>query len=214
MQRISIAVFLAHVLAIHAAAQDTPPTTWGLEQLMQQRAQVKGGRASFVEIRKMPSVDTTTTSNGVLIYEAPDRLERQTMTPLAERAVVQGDRLTLEIETASGQRTRREFALNDIPGLRPFFAALRAMLAGDLAALQRSFKVTFNGDENDWRLKLIPREQSDRHVREILISGQALEILSIEVVERNGDSARTAINPEAPTPPAPPSTTPIPDAGS
>ena len=214
MQRIPIAVLVTLLLTTHAAAQETPPATWGLEQLMQQRAQVKGGRAGFVEIRKMPSVETTTTSNGVLIYEAPDRLERQTLTPLAERAVVQGDRLTLEIETASGQRTRREFALSDIPGLRPFFAALRAMLAGDLAALQRSFEVSFDGDENDWRLKLIPRERSDRHVREILVSGRALEILSIEVVERNGDSARTTINPEAPQPPAPPSTTPIPDAGS
>jgi outer membrane lipoprotein-sorting protein len=213
MQRIPIAV-LALLLTTLAAAQETPPATWGLEQLMQQRAQVKNGRASFVEIRKMLSAETTTTSNGVLIYEAPDRIERRTLKPLVERSVVQGDRLTLDMETASGQHTRREFALADIPGLRPFFTALRATLAGDLAALQRSFEVSFDGDENDWRLKLIPRERADRHVREILVSGRTLEILTIEVVEGNGDSSRTTLNPEAPEPPAPPPATPAPDAGN
>lgn len=206
MRSSSIAV-LALLLSAHAAAQETPPTPWNLEQLMRQRTQVKHERASFVETRKVPSVETTTTSNGVLIYEAPDRLERRTSTPPAERAVVQGERLTLEMESASGQRTRREFALSEIPGLRPFFAALRATLAGDLEALKRSFEASFNGDEYDWRLKLVPREASDRHVREIRISGRALEILTIEVVERNGDASRTTITPEAPA-------TPDPDGGS
>jgi outer membrane lipoprotein-sorting protein len=213
MQRIPIAV-LALLLTALAAAQETPPAVWSIEQLMQLRAQVKSGRAGFVEIRKMPSVETTATSNGVLIYEAPDRIERQTLKPLVERSVVQGDRLTLEIETAPGQHTRREFALADIPGLRPFFAALRATLAGDLAALRQNFEISFSGDENDWRLKLVPRERSDLHVREILISGRAAEILAIEVDERNGGSSRTLLNPEPTKPPAPASDAPAPSAGS
>jgi outer membrane lipoprotein-sorting protein len=188
----------------------TTPATWGLEQLMQQRTQVQTARASFVEVRKMPSMDSTTTTNGVLIYRAPDHLERHTSKPFPERVIIQADRLTIETDTASGQRTRREFALTDLPGPRPFFAALRATLSGNLDALRRDFVTTFDGNQDGWRLKLAPRARADQHVRDILISGRAMQVLSIDVRERSGDSAHTTMTPELSEPTPAPTENPAP----
>ncbi len=194
------------------AAPEPSATIWGLELLMQQRATVQSERVSYSEVRKMPSMESTTTSSGVLFYQAPDHLERQTSKPFPERAIIEGGKLTLEIETASGQMRRREFALKDLPGPRPFFIALRAVLSGDLAALRQNFETALEGDEAGWRLKLKPREPADRHIREIVVSGRALEILVIDVRERNGDSSRTTLLPESseiqPTPPVTPKAAP------
>jgi outer membrane lipoprotein-sorting protein len=211
----------ALLVALTAVAQPAPAPAWGLDQLMQQRAQVQSGRASYTEVRKVPSAEITTTSSGVLIYQAPHRLERQTAKPLPERAVVENGRLTLEFETETGQTSRREFALADLPGLSPFFTALRAVLAGDAAALHQGFQLLFEGDENAWRLKLTPRERAAQHVRDILMTGRGAEVLTLELRQKNGDSSRTTLTPEAvelkqPAPEIPPATAPAtaPAAGS
>jgi len=207
--RLALNVWLCVLVGLSPAstalADEAAPQAWNLEQLMQQRSHIKSERARFVEVRRTPSADLATTTEGVLIYEAPDRLERQTSTPFPQRAVVQGERMALDIETASGQHVRRDLALADVPGLRLFFAALRALLAGDLAALQQTFEIKFSGTESDWRLTLVPLAKADRHVRDIVITGRAAELLSMDVNERNGDSSRTTLTPEAPTPAAPPS---------
>ncbi len=205
---------LSFIASTAAAPETSTPTAtpapWGLEQLMQQRAQVQTGRVRFVEVRKMPSMDSTTATNGVLIYQAPDHLERQTSKPFPERVVVHADRLTIETDTASGQRTRREFALKDLPGPRPFFTALRATLSGDLDALRRDFVTTFDGNEDGWRLKLVPRARADQHVREILMSGKTIQILAIDVRERSGDSTHTTMTPELSEPEPSPAGIPAP----
>jgi len=184
---------------------------------MQQRALVQSERAQYAEVRKVPSADMVTTSSGVLVYLAPNRLERRTLKPLPERSVVENGRLTLEFETESGKTSRRELALADLPGLSPFFTALRAVLAGDAAALDQGFQVLFEGDENAWRLKLTPRAGAAKHVREILMTGRGAEVLTLEMWQKNGDSSRTTLTPETvemkPTAPQTPPAT-APGAGS
>lgn len=205
----------ALLASLTVVAQPTAPaTTWGFDQLMQQRAQVERARASYNEVRKVPSAELTTTSSGVLIYQAPNRLERQTPKPFPERTVIENGRMTLEIETESGQISRREFALADLPGLSPFFTALRAVLAGDTTVLRESFHVLFDGDETAWRLTLTPRSSGAQHLRDIRMNGRGAEVLAIEMRQKNGDSSRTILTPEtvelkprAPeTPPAPAAT--------
>jgi outer membrane lipoprotein-sorting protein len=196
------------VLAAAIARAEEPPA-FGLEQLMQNLAQVKSGRARFTEVRRMPTLDLTTQATGVLSFEAPDRLERQVLTPNAERSVVQGESLTLELEIEPGKRTRRELPLKELAALRPYFVALRATLAGDLDTLQRGFQVSFTGTEDAWRLKLVPRDpQFAQRVKEIAMSGRAANLLSIAVREKSGDSTETTLIPESP--PTAPAETPTP----
>jgi outer membrane lipoprotein-sorting protein len=199
---------LAALLATAALAQEDP-AAWGLEPLMRELAQVKSARARFSEVRKIPSLDMTSHSSGTLAFTAPDRLERRTLKPGEQRSVVEGERLVLEVEIEPGRRTRREFALTELPTLRPFFLALRATLAGDLDTLRSHFSVSLNGTETDWRLRLLPNEAAlGNRIREIALNGRGNQVLGIFVQERNGDSTRTALTPEGPDPAAPAAETP------
>jgi outer membrane lipoprotein-sorting protein len=183
---------LTLLLALPGAAQE-----WGFEELMRQRAQVQSARAKFTEVRKVPSADSTTKSSGVLIYRAPDHLERQTTMPYEETAIVKNDRITLEFEVTQGVVSRREFALAQVPGMRPFFVALRALLAGDAETLQRTFRVEMQGTAAEWKMKLVPREGADQPVRDMQVAGRGDEIRSIELRQKNGDTLRTTLTPQS-----------------
>lgn len=199
----AFAAVLAALLATAALAQEEPPA-WSLETLMRDLALVKSGRAHFTEVRKTPSIDMTSHASGTLAYTAPDRLERQTLKPGEQRSLVEGDRLVLEVEIEPGRRTRREFALTELPTLRPFFLALRATLAGDLETLRANFGVNLTGTRTDWRLRLVPREAAlGTRISEIRLGGRGDQVLSISVQERNGDSTHTTLTPVGPEPAGP-----------
>lgn len=160
---------------------------------MHQRAQVQTGRATFVETRKMSG--QTRRSNGVLTYNAPDRLERETLQPFPERVVVQNERMTMEFETGPGQVSSREFALARVPAMRPFFVAMRSLLSGDVETLQRTFEITTDGNDAAWKIKLVPRERADKQTREILFSGRGKDLYTVELHHKNGDSSQTQLTP-------------------
>lgn len=172
------------------------PEPWSLERLMQQRAQVERERVAFAETRKIPAADTVIKSKGALLYQAPDRLERETWLPSKERTVIEGERVTLETEVSDNQTSQHQFTLSDLPGLRPFFVALRAMLGGKLEILQRDFSVTLEGKETAWRVRLVPRDRNDQYLRDIVLRGRGRDILAIDMRQKNGDSAHTALTPQ------------------
>jgi len=183
---------LTLLLSLAASAQE-----WGFDELMRQRAQVQSARAKFTELRRVPAANSSEKSSGVLIYRAPDHLERQTTMPYQETAVVKNDRITLEFEVTQGVMSRREFALAQVPGMRPFFVALRALLAGDAETLQQAFRVEMLGTAAEWKMKLLPRDGADQPVRDIQVAGRGDEILNIELRQKNGDTLRTTLIPES-----------------
>ena len=183
---------LSLLLPVPVGAQE-----WGLDELMRQRAQVQSARAKFTEVRQVPSASFSEKLSGVLIYRAPDHLERQTLMPYQETAVVKNDRITLEFEVAQGVMSSREFALAQVPGMRPFFVALRALLAGDTEILQRAFRAEMQGTADSWKIKLMPRDGADQPVRDIQVAGRGNEILNIELRQKNGDILRTTLIPES-----------------
>jgi hypothetical protein len=128
---------------------------------------------------------------------------------------VQQDRLILETGTSPGKRVRREIALADIPAARAFFVALRAALSGDLDTLRREFKLTFDGNEDGWRMALRPNDRNAQQVREIVISGKGSDILVTEVDEQSGDSTQIIMVPiKDAAPDAPPVPQNTPSTGS
>jgi hypothetical protein len=183
---------LTLLLSLAASAQE-----WTLDELMRQRAQVQSGRAKFTELRQTAGSNSSDKATGVLIYRAPDHLERQTLTPYQETAVVKNDRITLEFEVTQGVMSRREFALAQVPGMRPFFIALRALMAGDAEALQRAFRVEMQGTAADWKMKLLPRDGADQPVRDIQVVGRNDEIRGVDLRQKNGDIMRTTLIPES-----------------
>lgn len=171
------AVLLAPLLC---HAQD-----WGVGDLMQRLAQTRRSEARFIEHKYLKVLDRPLELTGRLLYVAPDRLEKRTLTPKPETLIVNGDSLTIH---EAGRPKPRRLRLQDHPALWGFVESIRATLAGDLAALERFYAWGLEGTSRDWQLALAPRVQAMRAVVKLIrIGGDDTGLRWIEVTEAQGD---------------------------
>jgi len=162
------------------------------DKLMSTLAQRKHGHVTFVEKKFLALLDRPVESSGELLYEAPDHLEKRTLTPRAETLVLEGG-------TVSAQRGRHHYVLDlkQYPQVVPFIESIRATLAGDRAALERVFKVDFSGSFEHWTLSLAPLDpQLGKTVKEIHIEGERDVIHSVDILETDGDRSVLTIGAE------------------
>ncbi|HXJ52950.1 MAG TPA: outer membrane lipoprotein carrier protein LolA [Burkholderiales bacterium] len=190
-----LAAALAHGVAA-AAEGAAEESAWNVARLMQELAKVKTSKGRFVERRYVGILTTPLESSGTLLYVAPDRLEKRTLSPRVESVLLEGEQLTLE----SGQpKRRRSIRLEDYPAVGVFVESIRSTLAGDLAALKRLFEIALEGDERKWRMVLKP---TDRNMQELLseirVGGSRGTIHSIEFIEPNGDRSTMTITRDTP----------------
>lgn len=165
------------VIAAGAGSSET------LQQVMGLLARRKQGEVAFTEKDYLSVLEGPLTSSGVLIHEAPDRLEKRTLKPRRESLVLQGSELTVR----RGRHTYR-LDLESYPQVAPYVEAVRATLAGNLAALEQVFHVTFTGNLAHWELGLVPSDRkAAREVRGIRIEGAQGDIRSVEIDKANGD---------------------------
>lgn len=172
---------LAFLLLAMVFAQETQ---WGIDALMHQLSQVKQKRARFVERKYLRVLSKPLELTGTLAYESPGRLEKVTETPKPERLLIEAERLTIE----GRSRRPRSFVLQEYPVLWGFVESFRATLNGDLAALQRFYRVELSGDAHAWQLTLAPKERKMAAViSAIRISGRGGRVHTVEVDEAQGD---------------------------
>jgi hypothetical protein len=157
----------------------------------------KDGRVEvpFREERLVQSIDRMLESTGRLIYEPPDTLIQQVEAPKQERAVVEGDRMS--VFDASGAEVAT-FDLAQRPALKALFDAVRALIQGDAGALRETFEVSVNARETEagagWGMTLKPTaEEVEYELSRILIDGTgrpgadaACEVATIDVRKRGG----------------------------
>ncbi len=127
-----------------------------LDRLMTAMAAVGERDHRFTETRTDPLLGAPIKSEGRLGWRAPDRVEKITETPAAERFVLEGTTVTL---TRPGDKPR-SLSINADPRLAPLVESLRAMLAGDRKGLERYFLLALTGDDTRWSVTLTPRYQS------------------------------------------------------
>jgi outer membrane lipoprotein-sorting protein len=170
---------------VYAQAQPARADGWGIDQLMQELAGTERASARFVEQRFLRVLESPLELTGKLVYRAPDRLEKHTLTPKPESMTIEGNRLV--IESTSSNR-RRVVGLQDYPVLWGFIESLRATLGGDLQTLERFYRVELDGRPDAWRLSLAPRDrQMSDYIRLITITGAGGWISKVEVHEAQGD---------------------------
>ena len=177
-----LAALLISMSAVGSAAQ---PGQAGitLEGLMSSLAQRKHGEVTFVETDYLTILDRPVKSSGVLVYRAPDHLEKRTLRPRKESLTLDGDEMTVQ----RGHRTYRA-QLSTYPQVAPFVDAVRDTLAGNESGLQRVFKVGLTGTMADWTLELRPLDEEVAHkVRQVQIAGQRDAIRSVEILQVDGD---------------------------
>lgn len=162
---------------------------WDIDQLMHGLAQSRAGHASFVEKKSIAILDKPVESSGELFYTAPDRLEKRTLKPRPESMVLERGTLTIE------QKGKRHvLPLQNYPEIAAFIESIRGTLAGDRAALERSYRLSLEGGEQGWTLELLPLADRMRKVVErIRIAGERHELRTIEIRQADGDSSLMTI---------------------
>ncbi len=181
----------AAALLLPSPAWATP--AWDIPALMALLAQHPAGRARFVETKQLALLDAPVRSSGTLSYEPPDRLEKHTLQPQAERLRVEGERVIVE----QGER-RRELRLQQYPEVRAMVEAIRGTLIGNQALLNAHYALRLTGAEQDWRLILTPRdERLARWVTQIVVNGQRGAVSSIETIQADGDRSLMTVQPES-----------------
>ena len=166
-----------------------------LEALMREMAALRQREEAFTEERVIPELDLPLPSQGVLRWQAPDRLEKHTTWPIEERLRVEGNRM---LYARPDRGIAREFGLDEQPEMRALVESIRATLAGDLAALRRHYEVAFEGaPQGAWRLVLTPLSLRLRAaVQRIVLTGRGPQIGLVET-EGGGGVTRMRIAPRA-----------------
>ena len=187
-------VLLAAILCGVVPTAMAAEAEWGVAQLMQDLGQVKRSQARFTERKYLKVLKQPLQSSGTLTYVAPDRLEKRTLKPKPEALIIDGK--TLTVETAQGKR--HMLKLQDYPVLWAFVESIRATLGGDVATLERFYKVELEGNPGRWQLFLAPRERSmSQVISQIRIGGAGARLELIEVQEAKGDRTVTKVIEEA-----------------
>ena len=150
------------------------------------------GHAPFTEVHEMAMLKEPLRSSGELFYDAPDRLEKRTLTPRAESLL-----LDHGILTAQRGPHRHVLELSAYPQVVPFVESIRATLAGDEAALERYFSIDFQGELAHWTLHLTPKDPALAHtVKDITIEGERDVLHSVVIRQSDGDRSLITIGPE------------------
>lgn len=187
-------LWLLLCIPVATASGQTPVAPWTLQQLMPALAAVKAVDATFREQKQLAILQQPLVTTGTLQYRAPAYVRKQTLQPHQETYEIDGDWLTIETPTEG----RRQLYLPGYPLPRAFAEAIRATLAGDLAALERYYQVQLQGQASAWTLRLQPAGQEmAEHVSAILIRGQDERVLSVETLETGGDRSLMTVEPQA-----------------
>lgn len=185
------------LLPAPAACLAAPPSQPGftLDQLMSVLAQRKHGEVRFAQTDYLALLDRPVKSSGLLVYDAPDHLEKRTLQPKKESLTLSGDELTVQ----RGRRTYR-MQLSAYPQVGSFVDAIRDTLAGNGKALEEVFKVQLTGTMESWELRLLPVDEAvARNVRGVHIAGARDEVRSVEIEQVDGD--RSVMTLQSPGPP-------------
>ncbi len=168
---------------------------WDLKTLMAALHQIKSSSATFVERKQLKFLMGQLQSTGTLRYEAPDRLEKITLTPTRETFSLNG-----EIVTGT-ERHGEPYTLSLMghPEIASLVEGIRSTLSGDLATLGQYYSIDFSGAQANWQLTLRPREPTvAARISTLVLSGRETQITTVGIQETDGDQSVMLITPDGP----------------
>ncbi len=139
---------------------------------------------AFREERHSELLTQAAVFEGRLIYDPESRSLKKAVTHPNAVSMTMNDQ-TLIIETSEG---RRRFSLRTRPALRAIMAGFRALVEGDVDALESHFESTYEQQADEWRLVLTPRaKRLAKRMKSMTIIGRNSRIDSIATLMNNGD---------------------------
>jgi outer membrane lipoprotein-sorting protein len=170
-----------------AAAQEP----WDLPQLMASLRQVRSASGQFTERKTMHLLTQPLMASGRLVYVAPNHIEKMTLSPIPERLVMDGDRVTI---VSGPNNETHSFSVADYPQIGGLIEGIRATLAGDLPTLERIYTTRLGGTPASWDLQLVPRDSDLAHfVKWIEFRGDGNRIRTIDTENADGDHSEMTI---------------------
>lgn len=182
---VSAALF-ASGMAASASAQAP-----SLDELLARFRQVQGFECRFREEKRIALLRTPIVSEGTVHYARPGRLVRRVVQPGAQVVLVDGGRLRMR----DGDRVET-IDLASQPIVRSFVDTFGQLLAGDRAALERTYQLAYETREgSQWTLALRPRGPPlDRFLREIRFEGDGIALRAMVMIEVSGDVSTTTFS--------------------
>lgn len=155
-------------------------------------ARMPGLEATYTEEKKLALLALPLKSKGRILFLPPGHLFRAVEAPEPATLRITPDELRTEDRDG-----KQSIDLRRSDNLRVFITALVQVFAGDEAALQKAFTVTYApvaDSKNGWTLELLPKEQSlQRMMKSLQLRGVGETVTAILVVDPNGDRTTTTI---------------------
>lgn len=180
-----MAMLAATALATPAPRPEGAPTAaapdpaWILARI----ARPVPSRTPFVELRGSKLLKAPLRISGE--YRHPDAatLVREVRAPYAETTTIRAGEAMIE---RPGKASRR-LSLSRYPELAGMQQSFGALLSGDVASLQRHYRLASDGRREAWRLVLVPLDAAvARRVRGIVLHGRGAELRCIETEPAGG----------------------------
>ncbi|MGH8190052.1 MAG: LolA-related protein [Rhodanobacteraceae bacterium] len=160
------------------------------ESILSAMAKTPPVSTPFVQVSYRGVLDRPIVVSGTLQWLGGDRLERDITQPFTETAKL-GDG-ELSVQRGSGEVHR--MPLSRAPQAGAMLAGFRALLGGDVSALQQDFTLSAEGGEAHWVIFLVPRtDELKRQLRSIVIDGRNEQPRCLTMTDRNGDSSITLV---------------------
>lgn len=182
-------VMLSFCLLGSGMAAVQPLTTSDLQKMLQSAPKVD---TPFHEVRQSPWLASPVESRGI-VRSFPQSLEKQVDSPKRETWRLLSDRL--EWSGPDGV-VKKEIFFSKAPALAALSDAMRRLVAGDLLALERDFRITVQGNWSLWTARLQPHStEVSRHLEYLEIQGAGNQLLVLIVIERKGERTMTRFYP-------------------
>jgi len=158
-----------------------------LERLLQSAAATQA--VPFHEVRESSWMSAPAESRGTL-RSAPGRLEKRVESPRQETWLILEDRM----EWTGPDGESKQVLFSGAPGVAALAQALRSAVAGELVALEKSFRIEIRGDERMWTAQLVPRaSEVARSLDHLELRGAGSQLQVIVVAEREGERTTTRL---------------------
>jgi hypothetical protein len=176
-----------------AAAPD-PGTHADTGWILQKLARPAPMRTGFVELRGSAMLKAPLRIEGEYRRPDHDTLVREVRAPYAETTTLRKGQAS--IVRAGGKV--RTFSLARVPELAGLQASFGALLSGDRAALEKHYRLTTQGTQQQWTMVLTPlaaqsASTAGNAVRDITLYGRGAELRCIETRPLKGELQRTLL---------------------
>lgn len=167
---------------------------WDISDLMHRLSGTVHAKLVFRETRNSAFIVTDLITTGSIEYRRPDYIEKNTVSPIAEKIVIAGDYVSIEkvVHQKKGEDVVqiRKYPVQSHPVLATAVASLRAMLGGNEALIRRDFEIELEGSRADWQLNLIPdNPEVLKYFDRITLHGSDARIRKIVSALASGDQS-------------------------